>query len=204
MRGLIAALLLALVAGNQAAADIYVSQGADGSLTLSNIKRPGRSYIRVVREPPPLRVAAKAAVDKRPAEQRPYAEIVSAAADANDLPPALLHAVISTESRYNASALSPKGAAGLMQLMPDTARDMGVADVWDPAANIQGGARYLKSLLQMFDNDIPLAVAAYNAGPTAVARSGRVIPPYAETQRYVPSVLGEYRRLRGLKPDAPL
>ncbi|MNO73220.1 Soluble lytic murein transglycosylase precursor [compost metagenome] len=205
MRIAVVALLLALFAGERAEADIYVSEGADGSLTLSNIKRAGRTYLKVVREPV-IRPARKALrfVDGRRAEDRPYADVVSAAASANGLPPALLHAVISTESRYNPAALSPKGAAGLMQLMPDTARDMGVNDVWDPTANIQGGARYLKSLLQMFGNDIPLAVAAYNAGPTAVSRNGRAIPPYAETQRYVPSVLEEFRRLQGLAPNAPL
>ncbi len=95
-------------------------------------------------------------------------------------------------------------AGGLMQLMPDTAREMGVKDVYDPKANIQGGAKYLKRLLTLFDNDIALAVAAYNAGPQAVLSRGGVIPPFAETQRYVPDVLRQYRRLQGLAVDAPL
>jgi soluble lytic murein transglycosylase-like protein len=136
--------------------------------------------------------------------QMPYAEIVAAAATANDLPPALLHAVIQTESHYNADARSAKGAMGLMQLMPGTAREMGVIDALDPAANIQGGARYLKRLMVMFNNNISLAVAAYNAGPDAVLSRGRIIPPFAETQRYVPSVLRQYRRLQGLAVDSPL
>jgi soluble lytic murein transglycosylase-like protein len=135
---------------------------------------------------------------------QPYAALVSAAATANQLPAALLHAVIREESRYNADATSAKGAGGLMQLMPDTARELGVTDVYDPKANIQGGARYLKRLMTLFDNDISLAVAAYNAGPQAVLSRGGVIPPFAETQRYVPSVLRQYRRLQGLAVDAPL
>ncbi|UVJ41937.1 lytic transglycosylase domain-containing protein [Pseudomonas sp. LS1212] len=120
------------------------------------------------------------------------------------LPAALLHAVIQAESRYNPKARSDKGAAGLMQLMPGTARELGVSNVLDPASNIQGGARYLKRLMVMFDNDMALALAAYNAGPAAVLRRGRVIPPFSETQRYVPSVLRTYRALQGLAPDAPL
>jgi soluble lytic murein transglycosylase-like protein len=81
--------------------------------------------------------------------------------------------------------------------MPDTAREMGVENRLDPEDNVQGGARYLKRMLNLFDNDITLAVAAYNAGPEAVLRRGAV-PPFAETRRYVPNVLREYRRLQGL------
>jgi soluble lytic murein transglycosylase-like protein len=150
--------------------------------------------------------AAVVSLDQQPQmiAAQPYAELVSAAATANELPAALLHAVIKTESAYNPGAVSAKGAGGLMQLMPDTAREMGVTDVYDPKANIQGGARYLKRLMTLFDNDIALAVAAYNAGPQAVLSRGGVIPPFAETQRYVPSVLRQYRRLQGLSAEAPL
>ena len=119
------------------------------------------------------------------------------------LPPALLHAVIKAESGYNPKARSRAGAVGLMQLMPDTAREMGVQDRLDPEDNVQGGARYLKQMLTLFDNDITLAVAAYNAGPDAVLRRGAV-PPFAETRRYVPTVLREYRKLQGLTDDSSL
>lgn len=122
-----------------------------------------------------------------------YARLVSHAAADTGLPENLLHAVIKAESNYNADAVSPKGAVGLMQLMPDTAKRYGVLDVRDPAANVLGGARYLKTLLAQFDADLALALAAYNAGPAAVLRSGRALPPYAETQRYVPRVLALYR-----------
>jgi soluble lytic murein transglycosylase-like protein len=202
MKILTTGLLACLLLTNVAQADVFVSVDAKGSYVLSNVHRPGRTYERVIREP----AAAVVSLDQQPQmiAAQPYAELVSAAATANEVPAALLHAVIRAESRYNADARSPKGAGGLMQLMPDTAREMGVKDVYDPKSNIQGGAKYLKRLLTLFDNDIALAVAAYNAGPQAVLSRGGVIPPFAETQRYVPDVLRQYRRLQGLAVDAPL
>lgn len=201
MRLLTLYVLAWLALPGNAQADIYVSVAADGSYVLSNVHRAGRRYERVVPEPAssgrPIGLSAATA-------QRPYAEMVAAAATANALPAALLHAVIQAESSYNPRARSQKGAAGLMQLMPDTARELGVSNVLDPASNIQGGARYLKRLMVMFDNDMALALAAYNAGPAAVLSRGRVIPPFSETRRYVPSVLRTYRALQGLAPDAPL
>ncbi|WP_433739979.1 lytic transglycosylase domain-containing protein [Pseudomonas putida] len=192
---------LMLLAG-AAQADVFVSVDTKGNFVLSNVHRPGRHYERVIREPE----AAVVSLDKQPQmiAARPYAELVSKAATDNQLPAALLHAVIQTESHYNPSAMSPKGAGGLMQLMPDTARELGVKNVYDPKANIQGGAKYLKRLMTMFDNDIELAVAAYNAGPQAVLSRGGVVPPFAETQRYVPNVLNQYRLLQGLAANAPL
>lgn len=202
MKALTAGLLGALLLTGVAEADVFVSVDAKGSYVLSNVHRPGRHYERVIQEPD----APRLSMDQQPQmiARQPYAELVSAAATANQLPAALLHAVIQAESSYNADATSAKGAGGLMQLMPDTARELGVTDVYDPKANIQGGAKYLKRLMTLFDNDITLAVAAYNAGPDAVLSRGRVIPPFAETQRYVPSVLRQYRRLQGLAVDAPL
>ena len=197
-----AGLLGCVLSVGAAQADVFVSMDAKGSYVLSNVHRPGRTYERVIREAD----APLVSLDRQPQliANQPYAELVSAAASANHLPEALLHAVIKSESNYNPGATSPKGAGGLMQLMPGTARDMGVTDVYDPKANIQGGAKYLKRLMTLFDNDIALAVAAYNAGPDAVLSRGRVIPPFAETQRYVQSVLRQYRRLQGLAVDAPL
>jgi len=202
MKTLIAGLLGLTLAGGIAQADVFVSVDAKGNFVLSNVHRPGRHYERVIHEPE----AAVVSLEQQPQmiAARPYAELVSQAAEDNHLPAALLHAVIQAESHYDPSAVSPKGAGGLMQLMPDTAREFGVTNVYDPKANIQGGARYLKRLMTLFDNDIALAVAAYNAGPQAVLSRGGVIPPFAETQRYVPSVLNQYRRLQGLSADAPL
>ncbi len=107
--------------------------------------------------------------------------------------PALLDAVITVESGYNPQALSPKGAQGLMQLMPDTAARYGVTDRSDPLANLEGGARYLRDLLLMFKGDVTLALAGYNAGENAVIKAGNRIPAYAETQEYVVKVLEKYR-----------
>ena len=109
---------------------------------------------------------------------------------------ALVHAVISAESGYNPGAVSRAGARGLMQLMPDTARRFGVQNIMDPSENIQGGVRYLRVLMQLFNGNMELAVAAYNAGENAVIRHGHRIPPYAETVHYVPKVLGFYRQFQ--------
>ena len=197
-------LLGALLMSAVVHADVFVSRDANGSYVLSNVHRPGRHYERVIRES--AEVQAQNGIDQQPQmiAAQPYAEMVLAAAAANELPAALLSAVIQHESNYDPRATSPKGAGGLMQLMPDTAREMGVTDVYDPQSNIQGGAKYLKRMMTLFGNDIALAVAAYNAGPQAVLSRGGVIPPFAETQRYVPSVLRQYRRLQGLPADSPL
>jgi len=117
-----------------------------------------------------------------------YAETVQQLAARFDLSPALLEAVVWQESRWRADAVSPAGARGLAQLMPGTAREMGV-DPDDPIANLEGGARYLRQQLDRFDGDLERALAAYNAGPGRVIRSGGV-PPIRETQVYVASVMG--------------
>ncbi|MBO9550122.1 transglycosylase SLT domain-containing protein [Pseudomonas sp.] len=182
-----------------AQADMYISIDAKGGYVLSNVHRPGRHYERVISEP----LAQAGPADAQMITGRPYAELVAAAARDYDVPLALLHALIKTESGYNPKARSAAGAVGLMQLMPDTAKEMGVEDILDPEDNVQGGARYLKRMLTLFDNDITLAVAAYNAGPDAVRRRGAV-PQFAETRRYVPNVLREYRKLQGLTDDSPL
>ncbi|MBV8344625.1 MAG: lytic transglycosylase domain-containing protein [Candidatus Eremiobacteraeota bacterium] len=108
--------------------------------------------------------------------------------------PALIEAVVQNESGFSASATSAAGARGLMQLMPGTARSLGVTNSYDPAQNVRGGTRYLRGLIDRF-HEVELAVAAYNAGPGAVARF-RGVPPYAETQNYVRDVLTRYRALR--------
>jgi soluble lytic murein transglycosylase-like protein len=139
------------------------------------------------------RAAPKRALRIDPAQRKRYAPLIAEAARANKLSPALLHAVVTVESGYNPSARSKKGAIGLMQLMPGTARRYDVSDIWDPRQNLNGGARYLSELLGMFNNDVSLALAAYNAGEGAVIQHGKRIPPYPETRSYVPRVLQHYQ-----------
>lgn len=118
-----------------------------------------------------------------------YGVLIERTARQYGLWPELLHAVIRTESAYRADALSSAGACGLMQLMPGTAERFKVKNIWDPAENVRGGATYLRLLLDLFQNDLRLALAAYNAGENAVKRYGNDIPPYPETQEYVRKVL---------------
>jgi soluble lytic murein transglycosylase-like protein len=121
-----------------------------------------------------------------------YTPTIDLVAKRHRLPTALIHAVITAESAYDASAVSSAGAVGLMQLMPGTAKRYGVSNRRDPRSNVLGGTRYLKDLLGMFDNNLVLALAAYNAGENAVIRNGHKIPPYEETQTYVRRVLKYY------------
>ena len=123
----------------------------------------------------------------------PYNHEVVAAAKATSLDPALIHAVIATESKHNPRAQSNMGALGLMQLMPATARRFNVKDRNDPKQNIVAGAKYLRELLTLYKGDLKLTLAAYNAGPGAVKKYNNRIPPYKETIHYVPKVLKYYR-----------
>jgi soluble lytic murein transglycosylase-like protein len=115
------------------------------------------------------------------------------AARRHGLPPELVLAVVAVESGFRPDAVSPKGAQGLMQLMPATAGSLGVADAFDPAQNLDGGSRHLGQLLTVYDGDLTRALAAYNAGEGAVQRHGGV-PPYRETRAYVKKVLQRYRQ----------
>jgi soluble lytic murein transglycosylase-like protein len=172
-------------------ADILVREDAQEGIVLSNehaAAAPATPAPAAGRLKSPPRPAAAAAA-------RQLAPLVRAAAHANGLPEALLQAVVETESGFNPGAVSPKGALGLMQLMPQTARELRVRDPRDPAANLDGGARYLKQLLAQHGNDLSLALAAYNAGPGAVQRTGG-IPPFAETRRYVPKVISRFHKLQ--------
>jgi soluble lytic murein transglycosylase-like protein len=124
---------------------------------------------------------------------------VQTTAEKHRVDPRLVRAVIATESNWNAGAVSSKGARGLMQLHPDTAQQLGVADAFDPAQNVDGGVRYLGMMLDRYNGDVHMALAAYNAGPGAVDRSGG-IPRITETQNYVQKVTSAYIGGTGLRP----
>jgi len=177
-----------------------------------------RSVIVAPRPAPAARVVPASPVAPRvvnPVTPAPEAQAAPAAAaqgslDAaveriaadQQLPAALIHSVIQVESNYNPNAVSPKGAQGLMQLIPATARRFGVADSFNPVDNIEGGARYLKYLLDLNGGDYALALAAYNAGEGAVARYGD-IPPYPETRNYVRSVAAQLRKRNAAAQSKP-
>jgi soluble lytic murein transglycosylase-like protein len=123
-------------------------------------------------------------------------EAVDRAAARHELPPELIRSVIKVESNFDTYAVSSKGALGLMQLIPSTARRFGVSNVFNPSDNIEGGAKYLKYLLGLYNNNFELALAAYNAGEGAVARHGGMIPPYPETQNYIHQVAGQLKKAK--------
>jgi soluble lytic murein transglycosylase-like protein len=125
-----------------------------------------------------------------------YEGHIKGAAEKYKLPPALIRAVMAVESNFDPRAVSEKGAVGLMQLMPGTARDMFVADIWDPAQNIDGGARYLRVLANQYEGDMVRTLAAYNAGPEAVRRSGGAVPNIPETKDYVRKVVALYHEYK--------
>jgi soluble lytic murein transglycosylase-like protein len=183
-----------------AQADIYRYVDENGSVHFTNIPNDPRFTLYLVtrKAPDPVtNVLTARGVRSYPTEARKkYHPQILAAARTYQLEPALLHAVISAESGYNALARSPKGARGLMQLMPDTARRYGVDNPLDPEQNIYGGAAYLRDLLTLFGNDVNLALAAYNAGEGSVMEYGNRIPPYRETTQYVPKVLSYYKRYK--------
>ena len=196
--------LIALVLGaGPAMADIYSFKDERGVVHFTNMPN-GDKRFRLVRkeERPgngqPTVGAARVAQLFMPAQADilRYSSIIDAASKTHGVDGALVHAVITAESGYNAAAVSKAGARGLMQLMPETAARYGVRDIHDPRENINGGVRYLRDLMTMFNGNIELAVAAYNAGENAVIRHGNRIPPYAETVHYVPKVLGFYRKFQ--------
>ena len=142
-----------------------------------------------------------AAAERRFLEKLPFGSAIAEAAERNRVDGLLLAAVVETESRFAARAVSPRGARGLMQVLPTTADAYGVRDLFDPHANLDVGSRYLGSLLEQYHGDIELAVAAYNAGPATVARYGGV-PPFPETRGFVRKVLARYAAHQ-LRLDAP-
>jgi soluble lytic murein transglycosylase-like protein len=144
--------------------------------------------------PPPPAPPASAATtsEQRPPKDR-IGDLIASAAARHQIDPDFVASVVKAESGFNSTAVSPKGAGGLMQLMPQTAAYFGVNNVLDPAANVEAGTKYLRQLLDLYDGDAAKALAAYNAGPARVKQYGGV-PPYPETQSYVNRVINDYNR----------
>ncbi len=161
---------------------LQTSQEESKSLNLPSIKA-NKNAVPAVK-----RTLESPAPSKRVSVQEKIEASIDKAAAKYDLPPGLIRGVIRAESNFQVQAVSKAGAQGLMQLMPATAKELGVSDAFDIDENVDGGARYLKQMLQQFDGDVKLALAAYNAGPGTVKKYGQ-IPPYRETQAYVSRVL---------------
>ena len=188
-----------LLGSIEARADIFSFTDERGVVHFTNMPQIDRRYKLIRREANSAPRPVQASWMPSMAEMQKFQAYIDTAGRTNGVDAALIHAVISAESGYNPNAVSRKGASGLMQLMPDTARRYGVDNVFDPAQNIHGGTRYLKDLLAMFNGDLTLAIAGYNAGENAVIRAGRRIPPYTETVVYVPKVIDYYHRFREKK-----
>lgn len=169
------------------AADVYVYKDKQGVLTFTNVPSH-QGFRRVMRESGgPIDAISSA---------NGYEDLIQSASERHALDADLIRAVIRVESNFNAAARSNKGAMGLMQLMPDTARLHNVIDAYDPIGNIEGGVRHLKMLLGRYQSDLQLSLAAYNAGIQAVDKHGG-IPPFLETREYVRRVLSFYGGYRG-------
>jgi len=182
--GALVAFGVCLLTASPARAQIYSWRDASGELILSNYRRPPsatpvKSY--AVPQTTSVRATRYAAVDRT----RQYDDLITEHSRLNGVRTDLVRAVVQVESAFNPRAVSPKGAMGLMQLMPATAREYGVTNAFNPVENIRAGVAYLRRLLDRFSNDEQLALAAYNAGPGAVDKYDNTVPPYRETKAYV-------------------
>jgi soluble lytic murein transglycosylase-like protein len=186
---------------HSASADIYQYTDAQGIVHFSNVNvGAGKQFKRIKSAPAEKQPTASASRRVVPppstisSSNMPsaYVDIINSACDRHGIDPALVHAVVKVESDFNPYALSRKGAMGLMQLMPQTAVELNVRNSFNPHDNIDGGVRYLRYLIDRYEGNLSLALAAYNSGETAVKRWG-TIPPFRETQNYVQRILKIYR-----------
>lgn len=175
-------------------ADIYKFTDEDGVIHLTNMPTEvNRKYVLLIKE--------KRVIIKIKGDIAQYDAMIKRASDKYNVDYALIKAVIKAESNFNHRAVSPVGAQGLMQLMPQTAASLNVEDSFHPENNIDGGVRYLRYLIRLYNGNLSLALAAYNAGEGAVARYHNRIPPYPETQNYVQRVLQYFEQYRSLSKN---
>jgi soluble lytic murein transglycosylase-like protein len=172
-------------------------EAAERSAVLADATTPGlgATLSRDSRAPETVNVTAPAALDPQLAKR--FSRLISRTAREFGLDAQLLHSIVTVESAYNPRAVSPKGAIGLMQLMPATGKRFGITALTDPRQNLLAGARYLRFLLERFDQDLPLVIAAYNAGEGTVQKYRNTIPPFRETRDYVAKVLASYQQRKG-------
>ena len=175
-------------------ADIYKFTDEEGVTHLTNMPTEvNRNYVLLIKE--------KRVIIKIKGDIAQYDAMIKKASDKYNVDYALIKAVIKAESNFNHRAVSPVGAQGLMQLMPQTAAQLNVEDSFHPEDNIDGGVRYLRYLIRLYNGNLSLALAAYNAGEGAVARYHNRIPPYPETQNYVQRVLQYFEQYRSLSKN---
>ena len=169
-----------------ASAQIYSWRDANGNLVLSNRPKAGAAPVHsyVVPQAENVRATRFAPMERG----RAYDDLIAEHARTNGVRPDLVRAVVQVESAFNPYAKSPKGAMGLMQLMPATMKQYGVTNPFDPAENVRAGVAYLRQLLERYQNNEELALAAYNAGPGAVDKHGQMVPPYRETKNYIAQI----------------
>jgi soluble lytic murein transglycosylase-like protein len=184
-----------------ASAQIYTWRDANGILVVSNRPKPGTAAPEPEPEsyPVPKAESVRATRFVAPDRSRMYDDLIDEQARRHGVRPDLVRAVVQVESAFNPYARSPKGALGLMQLMPATARQFGVTNPYNPGENVRAGVAYLRQLLDRYDNNEELALAAYNAGPGAVDKYGENVPPYRETQNYVSKI----SELAPARPQVP-
>ncbi|MFA4916749.1 MAG: lytic transglycosylase domain-containing protein [Syntrophales bacterium] len=191
---LLSTLAVLLFPGMVAAADFYTFRDKGGDVYFTNIPGHGHHKVRLPLKKDKLQMSGI----NVSCHIEAYEPIIASTSEHFTVDSDLIRAVIKTESNFNPQAISPRGALGLMQLMPGTAQEMGVADPFDPVENIRGGVRYLSRLLVALDGDFSLALAAYNAGLSRVIGQNKV-PPIQETRDYVERVLNYYRNLKNVK-----
>jgi hypothetical protein len=204
--GALASLVVSLAWPGSLCAQVFGAVRPSGLVVLTNIpKETSETGLKVIVAGPPGVQDGNAAMASGPAsgegggnddvDTSRFAEIIAEAGRRWNVRPELLRAVIAVESKFNPLAVSKRGARGLMQLMPETAKRFAAGNLFDPRVNVLAGAQYLRALLDLFDDNVELAVAAYNAGEQSVIKAGYRIPTNPETKAYVPAVMARYRRL---------